>query len=417
MNARTVCATDVVPTEADATNLVSTLRRAGYDMVKLDAVPAASASISVHPQPGEINAWHLFLADCAERKFPVWTELYGVATARAPTAADVAIIDDPATADAWVAAVRAAPDARALFAAAPFDPRLELILIRNLRDWARSFNPHTGRRYADDALFTQWTYTPGENVNVDILPQFFQKQAEQAKLRWEGRAFSPKAPKDFFTDTREAHIRRVFTQFETFGTAARRDVFAPPETAREASHSNAVTLFIPWRGAAEDSYFFAQIAKGTHKKAGNVLYSGIVTNNPTSLGFPEAGVVFPQITFNSIGRETNTADSVKFAATGEVVRIMFTLSVDYPNSGETCVIAFHATDLDDGERLGVSFSMEGESDKTGFTGAYLAYNRKLNLIYENEHRRFRPRPPSEGVFMYELIREKNPLKSLPFIRK
>jgi len=378
-------------------------------MVKLDAVPAASASISVHPQPDEINMWHLFLADCAAKKFGVWAELWNPATARAPTPADVSIIDDPATAEAWVAAVRAAPDPRALFAFAPYDPRLEFIIIRNLRDWSRSFNPHTGRRYADDPIFTYWSYTPRTDWNT-AAPAFFGAQAKRAQIRWEDK--NPHASGDgvFEADTRDAHIHRVFVQFEKFGAGTR----GAGEKKRQIA---APTFMIPWRGAAEDTYFISRIAKGVYKDAGNVFYSGIITNNPAGLDFPEAGIVFPQITFNSIGRETNMIESVKYTMTGEVVRIMLTLSVEYPDSGESCVIAFHATDLDDGERLGVSFSIDGEGGKSGFTGAYFAYNRKLNMIFQNEYPRFRPRPPSEGVFMYELVREKKPFGNLPFRKK
>ena len=446
-----ICATDAAPAmpaevggveraEAGATNLVATLRRAGYDMIRLDAIPAASSVMSaVTKDPsGESETWHAFLAECAERKFGVWAELREAATAKPPTPADVSVIDDPASADEWAEAVASASDPRALFAAAPFDPRLEMIVIRNLRDWGRSFNPRTGRRYADDPVFKYWTYTPDDGADLSALPEFFRKQTERARVRWTQRRSETADTLPFPADAYAAHAHRVLSKFALFGAATRDaaevapDVVAPSphdhlnifQARRIAGENNTssgrlgdpsppVVFTIPWRGAAEDSFFASRVLNGSDV----LFHTGVITNNPATLDFPDNGFSFRDMRFGSIGRDTNKFVNVKFAVTGEVVRIALTISAEMSKPADSFVIAFHALDLDDGERVGMDFAINATDNNHGALKSYVAYNRMLNVIAVNEYDRFRPRPPSDGVFMYELRFEKKPFSDLPWRRK
>jgi hypothetical protein len=75
------------------------------------------------------------------------------------TAADVGIIDDPATADAWKRAVGKGINRIGFYEATAWDPRLEAICIRNTRHYLDRVNHYTGLRLADDPVFAIWELT------------------------------------------------------------------------------------------------------------------------------------------------------------------------------------------------------------------------------------------------------------------
>ncbi|MGJ3243883.1 MAG: hypothetical protein ACFE0O_13155 [Opitutales bacterium] len=105
---------------------------------------------------------------------------------------DVDIVDDPETAAAWKAAVEGSRGRigytqwfdQAMNVQGPasiWDPRLEAVLIRELRQNLGRINPHSGLAYADDPLFAIWEQTNEEwffrrmlSGNWQQLPDFFQ---------------------------------------------------------------------------------------------------------------------------------------------------------------------------------------------------------------------------------------------------
>jgi hypothetical protein len=105
---------------------------------------------------------------------------------------DVDIIDDPATADAWAAAVKEMTKPRRGFRkqgiflrhciAAMWDPRLEAIIIRNNATFLDHVNQHTRLRVGDDPVFAIWELTNEQWWIIKMvsgrwqkLPDFFQE--------------------------------------------------------------------------------------------------------------------------------------------------------------------------------------------------------------------------------------------------
>jgi hypothetical protein len=98
------------------------------------------------------------IAELKGRGFRLWAGSIG--DGGKATAADAGIVDDPATAEAWKAAVGPEGIERVGFhEATAWDPRLEAICIRNTRRYVDRVNLHTGLRLADDPVFAVWELT------------------------------------------------------------------------------------------------------------------------------------------------------------------------------------------------------------------------------------------------------------------
>ncbi len=128
-----------------------------------------------------------FLAEAKRRGFRIWAAGVGNSTGW-PSTDDVGIVDDPATAEAWQAAIEETLtgdrrlDIRHNIARA-WDPRLEQLVIREMRRNAHHFNQHTGLRWADDPVFAVWELTNEEwwmrkmvGGQWQRLPAFFRNQ-------------------------------------------------------------------------------------------------------------------------------------------------------------------------------------------------------------------------------------------------
>ncbi len=108
---------------------------------------------------------------------------------------DVGILDDPATAEAWQAAVRSMGKKVTRHGVTQFgwrirnnpariwDPRLEAIGIRNMQGTADHVNHHTGLRWGDDPVFVVWELSNEEwwmrrmlGGSWQTLPDFFRNQ-------------------------------------------------------------------------------------------------------------------------------------------------------------------------------------------------------------------------------------------------
>ncbi len=107
------------------------------------------------------------------------------------TAKDVGVIDEPATAAAWSAAIsgwgKDGVEMRDNLARR-WDPRLEALAISRRAELATHLNRHTGLRYCDDPLFVAWELSNEEwwiskmvGGGFRKLPAFFQ---ESLQRRW-----------------------------------------------------------------------------------------------------------------------------------------------------------------------------------------------------------------------------------------
>lgn len=126
-----------------------------------------------------------FVAAMKRRGLKLWCA--GMNNAGAATAADVGVIDDPATADAWAKAVTEAGKGKAWNIrnnpARVWDPRLEAIGIRNMKAVATHYNKYTGLRWCDDPVFIVWELSNEEwwmsrmrGGSWQSLPAFFRNQ-------------------------------------------------------------------------------------------------------------------------------------------------------------------------------------------------------------------------------------------------
>lgn len=118
------------------------------------------------------DAVDFFLSECSKRGFRVWAAGLGNRVGSVNDS-DVDIIDEPATRDAWLEAIKtyqginvggkkgSTTDLRHSLAR-HWDSRLEALYIERMRANANHLNKHTGLRWADDPVFVVWELTNEE---------------------------------------------------------------------------------------------------------------------------------------------------------------------------------------------------------------------------------------------------------------
>ncbi len=119
--------------------------------------------------------------------------------------ADVAIIDEPATAKAWSEAVAAWDEngVEVWNIVRKWDPRFEAMAIRRRAELATHLNRHTGLRYVDDPVFVAWELSNEEWWISKMvggafrgLPAYFQQTLQErwiAFLRTRYSSWSPRS--------------------------------------------------------------------------------------------------------------------------------------------------------------------------------------------------------------------------------
>jgi hypothetical protein len=120
-----------------------------------------------------------FFKLAGDRDMRIWMTVIASGRARA---SDVAVVDDPKTADAWAAALgRGSVPLESV--AGVWDPRLRELQRQRIRSLGNHVNKHTGRRWADDPVFAVWELTNeqwwfGHMMGGAFLKldPFFQKQ-------------------------------------------------------------------------------------------------------------------------------------------------------------------------------------------------------------------------------------------------
>ena len=143
--------------------------------------PATEARLAVQDE---------FVAACKDEGVRVWAEVLHPVLDFAPAPADADALDDPATREAWREAVADTNfPAASLLLAAPWDPRLEILVQRRLRDWARAFNPHTGLRRCDDPAYALFSFSSLWWEDLDSaappgLPPFLERELLDAWNDW-----------------------------------------------------------------------------------------------------------------------------------------------------------------------------------------------------------------------------------------
>ena len=253
--------TNAVPEAcAAARSLAREFALSGFGMVRLPDLavpragdPATEARLAVQDE---------FVAACKEEGVRVWAEVLHPVLEFAPTPADADALDDPATREEWREAVADTNfPAASVLLAAPWDPRLEILVQRRMRDWARAFNPRTGLRRCDDPVYALFGFSSLWWEDLDAaalpdLPPFLERELLDAWNDWlyerygtdvavrdriglgpgetlasNSVAFPPPELSPGSARTREqraflhslsaSHLARLLVPFSSFGRAAR----------------------------------------------------------------------------------------------------------------------------------------------------------------------------------------------------
>ncbi|MGF1633036.1 MAG: hypothetical protein ACFCVE_04230, partial [Phycisphaerae bacterium] len=130
-----------------------------YEALGFNAIRLWDSFRDVDYTPGDgsrADAVGYFVKLAGERGFRIWVA--GMNRLGDATPADAAVVDDPASAQAWAAAVAEGKDGRlSLWSIARvWDPRLEALQLRDMTATATHYNHHTGLRWADDPTFAVW---------------------------------------------------------------------------------------------------------------------------------------------------------------------------------------------------------------------------------------------------------------------
>jgi hypothetical protein len=151
---------DVDPYEVNI-ETVARLKLLGFNLVRLWEAPELNKPYTKGDKSRNDVLDH-FVAECARNDIKIWWAGWGAAVGNV-TAADVNLIDDPATAEAWKAAIgeKGRGLGKKSFIAV-WDARARAKRIQRLTALANHVNQYTGRRYADEPTIVVW-----ELVNED----------------------------------------------------------------------------------------------------------------------------------------------------------------------------------------------------------------------------------------------------------
>jgi hypothetical protein len=124
-----------------------------------------------------------FVARAGQRGFRIW--MAGMNQVGDVHPEDVDVVEDPETAGAWRAAIVEAGGSMRIrnHPARVWDPRIQALGIRRMREIANHYNPYTGLRWADDPVFVVWELSNEEwwirrmlGGSWQKLPAFFRNQ-------------------------------------------------------------------------------------------------------------------------------------------------------------------------------------------------------------------------------------------------
>jgi hypothetical protein len=144
------------------------VKKVGFNMFRIWHLAFDDAA-----KKGDLSATDVsdfFIAECGRQGVRLWAAGFGGGRVYEDDVASVAkVVDDPATAAEWIAAVKGMcaqhwwsggrKAVSLLTPAVAWDPRLEAAAITRMRAKARHVNLHTGRRHADDPTIAIWELT------------------------------------------------------------------------------------------------------------------------------------------------------------------------------------------------------------------------------------------------------------------
>ncbi len=162
----------------------------GFNLMRIWHLPLSAVEQPdgyIKGDGSKLDVYDWFLSEAKRRGMRLWA---GAAGGNGiATMADVGIIDDPATAEAWQVAVGEKGIRRlGFYEATAWDPRLQAIWDRDVRHFLDRRNQHTGLRLADDPVFAVWELTNEQwwmprmvGGNWQKMPAFFR---DQLVARW-----------------------------------------------------------------------------------------------------------------------------------------------------------------------------------------------------------------------------------------
>ena len=164
------------------------------------------------------------------------------------TSNDVVVLDDPASASAWMDSFAGLRDGRLHLDGSParvWDPRLELLESQRLADRASHFNPVTGRRWSEDPAIALWELEGPDGWHARMkageertLPNASRALLDTQFDHWLYRRYGddepdPLPPEDrtaFLADLWTEHKGRVADKFRLGGIGIRQAALAWRET-------------------------------------------------------------------------------------------------------------------------------------------------------------------------------------------
>ena len=229
--------------DAPAKTLASRFAVAGANLLRVEIPSPDDPSAEVNMEA--IDSLLGFSRDTGTRLWLGATAALGSATPDS-----VGILDDPASAEEWSAAVDAMPEHRIWLNGAldcAWDPRLELLAIQHLRDRAQHFNETTGLRWADDPAIVLWELDGADDWHGRMaagwsasLPEISLRFLDMQRRAWMldrfppdvlPDALAPEQEQEFRNDLWTAHKRRISDQFRLWGQSTRRSPVAWREIA------------------------------------------------------------------------------------------------------------------------------------------------------------------------------------------
>ena len=97
-----------------------------------------------------------FLSKLSKEGFVVWLAGMNFHPKDMVTPEDVNVINDPATAEAWKAALGKDPSPVNSYEARAWDPRLRELGKRQLKKFLDHYNPYTGKHFYEDPVIAVW---------------------------------------------------------------------------------------------------------------------------------------------------------------------------------------------------------------------------------------------------------------------
>ena len=230
--------------DSDADAFLLRVQTAGANFLRL-AMPSPGADADAAERQRAIDR---VLARSRAAGVHVWlgaSRVLGTVTAN-----NVSVLDDPASADAWVASFASQPDGVLWLDGAlsrAWDPRLEILEINRLSSCVNHFNPFTGRPWSDEPAVALWELEgpdgwhsrmksgEGRSLPNPIVASLLAQFDRWLYAKYGADSVPEPVPDDdrtaFLDELWRAHKTRVAEQFRLNGASTRLAALAWRENA------------------------------------------------------------------------------------------------------------------------------------------------------------------------------------------